>query len=65
MLDTPSEPLQTQVDHWLTGFESAASDGNWEAVEPLFVPDSHWRDILALTWNIRDRRRRGADRRLH
>ena len=52
MLDTPSELLQTQVEHWLAGFESVASDGNWEAVEALFLPDSHWRDLLALTWNI-------------
>ena len=52
MLDTPSEVPLTQVKDWLDRFESAVRDGNWEMVESLFLPDSHWRDLLALTWNI-------------
>ena len=52
MLDAPSELLLTQVEHWLAEFETAARHGNWDAVESLFLADSHWRDLLALTWNI-------------
>lgn len=52
MLDTPSEPQLTEVERWLAEFESAVRDRNWELVETLFLPDSHWRDLLALTWTI-------------
>ena len=37
---------------WLTQFERALSQGDEAALHGLFHADSHWRDILALTWNI-------------
>ena len=44
MLDTPSENLLTQVEHWLAEFKSATRDEDWDAVERLFLADSHWRE---------------------
>ena len=53
MLDTPAECLIAETDRWLSEFEDAVRGGDWAQVEALFHPDSHWRDLLALTWDIR------------
>jgi putative flavoprotein involved in K+ transport len=37
---------------WLTRFESALVNPGGGQLNPLFHPDSHWRDVLALTWDI-------------
>ena len=37
---------------WLTAFEAALNGGAIEALARLFGDDCHWRDLLALTWNI-------------
>jgi len=39
------------VADWLAQFESALSGDNGK-LAPLFHVDSHWRDVLALTWSI-------------
>jgi putative flavoprotein involved in K+ transport len=50
-----SEPSpRVVVDAWLRRFNAAARDGE-AALAPLFRPDGHWRDILALTWGIHTR----------
>jgi Pyridine nucleotide-disulphide oxidoreductase len=38
--------LAASVSHWLAKFESGE-------LENLFHGDSHWRDVLAITWRIR------------
>nr|GAT42717.1 flavin-containing monooxygenase [Mycena chlorophos] len=39
---------------WLSSLASALSKGNTQAaVDSLFLADSHWRDMLALTWDFR------------
>jgi cation diffusion facilitator CzcD-associated flavoprotein CzcO len=38
--------------HWLQNFETAARSNDAKAVRQLFLEDSHWRDLLAFTWNI-------------
>jgi putative flavoprotein involved in K+ transport len=40
----------TIAQNWLAGFEQALATGE---LEPLFQPESYWRDLLALTWQIR------------
>ena len=40
------------VQKWLAKFEEAMSKGDRAALEAVFVDDCHWRDVLALTWNI-------------
>ncbi|HEX7220076.1 MAG TPA: NAD(P)/FAD-dependent oxidoreductase [Burkholderiales bacterium] len=39
------------ADQWLTRFEAALGDR--AALRSLFVPDCHWRDLLAFTGDIR------------
>lgn len=38
---------------WLARFELALAAPDAVVLEPLFHPDSHWRDVLALTWHIK------------
>ena len=48
-----SETIATSVDHWLGQFERALTEPDDVLLKTLFHPDSHWRDVLALTWHIR------------
>ncbi len=41
-----------EAKQWLGAFEAALREGNRQALTALFVADSHWRDLLAFTWNI-------------
>jgi cation diffusion facilitator CzcD-associated flavoprotein CzcO len=52
MLDR-TEDLAALVENWLAQFERALADGDGAALQSLFHIDGHWRDILALTWDIR------------
>ena len=49
----PSEGNKAKVvvADWLARFERALSGGD-EKLAALFHADSHWRDVLALTWSI-------------
>lgn len=40
------------VQQWLGSLETALRDGNKSAIAKLFVADSHWRDLLAFTWDL-------------
>ncbi|MEJ8574236.1 NAD(P)/FAD-dependent oxidoreductase [Microbaculum marinum] len=40
------------VSKWLDRFEEALQATNREKLEALFLEDSHWRDMLALTWTM-------------
>ena len=40
------------VRDWLLRFETSLTSGDREALLDLFATDSHWRDLLAFTWNI-------------
>src|SRR5262245_33573360 len=37
---------------WLAELEKALTGRNLAALQKLFHQDSHWRDVLALTWRI-------------
>jgi hypothetical protein len=45
--------VATTVDRWLAQFERALAERDDVLLETLFHADSHWRDVLALTWGIR------------
>jgi hypothetical protein len=51
-MDAGSDALSTLANHWLARFEAALTTGDAAALQMLFQPDSHWRDVLALTWRI-------------
>ena len=47
------ENLTAIVEHWLAQFEKALGERDDILLKGLFHPDSHWRDLLALTWQIK------------
>jgi len=46
------ETIATIADRWLAQFERALAEPDDVLLKTLFHPDSHWRDLLALTWRI-------------
>jgi cation diffusion facilitator CzcD-associated flavoprotein CzcO len=42
----------TITERWLAQFERALSEGGSALLKTLFLADSHWRDVLPLTWRI-------------
>jgi cation diffusion facilitator CzcD-associated flavoprotein CzcO len=51
MLDKTKD-IATDVESWLARFERALAKPGDGLLETLFHPDSHWRDVLALTWDF-------------
>ena len=47
-----TETNLTITERWLAQFERALSEGDNALLQTLFHADSHWRDVLALTWRI-------------
>src|SRR3954464_10991405 len=47
-----TDSVATSVDRWLTQFERALADPDDVLLATLFHADSHWRDVLAVTWDI-------------
>ena len=57
MLDNHIVNIRNEVDNWLLSFNNAISSKNINKdpltnLDKLFFEDSHWRDILALSWKI-------------
>ena len=53
MLMAVDERLGHVVEQWLTTFEKALAGADDAALAALFGPDAHWRDLLALTWDVK------------
>jgi putative flavoprotein involved in K+ transport len=53
MTDTAVHPVAAEVDHWLSRFEDALTEGDAAAAAALFLDESFWRDLVAFTWNIK------------
>jgi cation diffusion facilitator CzcD-associated flavoprotein CzcO len=51
MLDK-TDDLSVAADAWLAQFEDALARPEDGLLDSLFVADSYWRDVLALSWNI-------------
>ncbi|GIT19754.1 MAG: hypothetical protein CM1200mP39_25600 [Dehalococcoidia bacterium] len=49
----PTEVFQDQVTEWLLMFEEGVSSPSFDIVRDLFHEDCHWRDLLALTWQVK------------
>jgi cation diffusion facilitator CzcD-associated flavoprotein CzcO len=47
-----SEGAAALVEPWLAKLESGLAGRDVAALQKLFHADSHWRDVLALTWRI-------------
>ena len=50
---TETESAATAAEDWLSQFERALAEPNDDLLTALFHADSHWRDVLALTWHIK------------
>jgi cation diffusion facilitator CzcD-associated flavoprotein CzcO len=51
MLDR-TDDSSVAADNWLAQFEEALAKPDDGSLATLFHPDSYWRDVLALSWNI-------------
>ncbi|UPK03462.1 NAD(P)/FAD-dependent oxidoreductase [Bradyrhizobium sp. 170] len=51
MLDR-TDDSSVAADNWLAQFEEALAKPDEALLKTLFHPDSYWRDVLALSWNI-------------
>ena len=51
MLDK-TDDIAVAAEHWLAQFEVALSGADFRALAHLFVADSYWRDVLALSWTL-------------
>jgi hypothetical protein len=47
-----TDDLATTTANWLSRFEHALAESDEILLNALFKRDSHWRDVLALTWRI-------------
>jgi putative flavoprotein involved in K+ transport len=47
----PHEPRVAVAD-WLHRFEQALAGGEPAAIAALFLPESHWRDVLGTAWTL-------------
>ena len=52
MLDK-TDDVSIAAENWLAQFESAIATPEESSLRPLFHPESYWRDVLALSWNLR------------
>jgi putative flavoprotein involved in K+ transport len=53
-MTTESDSSSLYVDRWLAQLErTICATGSGDEFAALFHYDSHWRDVLALTWDIR------------
>jgi cation diffusion facilitator CzcD-associated flavoprotein CzcO len=51
MLDK-TDDVSVAAENWLTQFEDALKKPDPALLKTLFHPDSYWRDVLALSWNL-------------
>src|SRR6478672_9155576 len=51
MLDR-TDDISIAAENWLAQFETALAEPDDGVLKTLFHPDSHWRDVLALSWNL-------------
>ena len=51
MLDR-TDDISIAAENWLAQFEGALARPDGGLLKTLFHPDSYWRDVLALSWNL-------------
>ncbi len=49
---TTADDIVRLAEDWLVAFGPALADGDERGLRKLFHAESHWRDVLALTWRI-------------
>jgi cation diffusion facilitator CzcD-associated flavoprotein CzcO len=51
MLDR-TDDISIAAENWLVQFEGALAEPDGSLLKSLFHPESYWRDVLALSWNL-------------
>src|SRR6202035_2207971 len=51
MLDR-TDDISISAENWLAQFDGALARPDGDRLKTLFHPDSYWRDVLALSWNL-------------
>src|SRR5437667_10924116 len=51
MLDR-TDDISIAAENWLAQFEIALAECDDGLLKTLFHPESYWRDVLALSWNL-------------
>jgi cation diffusion facilitator CzcD-associated flavoprotein CzcO len=51
MLDK-TDDISVAAESWLASFEAALNETDDGAIKALFLADSYWRDVLALSWRL-------------
>jgi cation diffusion facilitator CzcD-associated flavoprotein CzcO len=51
MLDR-TDDISIATENWLAQFETALAEPDDILLKTLFHPESYWRDVLALSWNL-------------
>ena len=51
MLDR-TDDISIAAENWLAQFEGALARPDGSLLKTLFHPDSYWRDVLAVSWNL-------------
>jgi putative flavoprotein involved in K+ transport len=52
MLQDPPPLAAEQVEAWISAFGRALSANDEASLERLFEPDSHWRNLCGLSWQL-------------
>jgi cation diffusion facilitator CzcD-associated flavoprotein CzcO len=52
MLERLAPSAEEAVDQWIGAFNRALAGGDAEALGNLFLPDSHWRNIFGISWQL-------------
>jgi putative flavoprotein involved in K+ transport len=48
-----TDTVATIAENWLAQFDRALAAADGTRLDTMFHAESHWRDVLALTWQIR------------
>ena len=52
MLERPTASAEQAVEAWMRAFDLALTQGDDRALAALFLADSHWRNLLGISWQL-------------
>jgi hypothetical protein len=52
MLEKPAPSAEQTATQWVGAFGLALTSGDEAALAKLFLPDSHWRNLFGISWQL-------------
>jgi putative flavoprotein involved in K+ transport len=52
MLEKLAPSAEQTATQWVRAFDRALADGDGSALRKRFLPDSHWRNLFAISWQF-------------